>query len=96
MQEKTSIRLIKHLVDVCLAQGMAQQFVRAMGVVQFGKKQCLAVVGPRHAAITFFKRQLGDCAGAQFFDKQAIGFFTAGVQAIGKALVIRADAEGAQ
>ena len=96
MQEETSVRLMKHLVGVRLAQGMTQQLVRAMGVVKLGEKQRLAVIGPRHAAIAVFKWQFGNSATAQFFDKQAINLFTAGVQAVSKPLVIRADAECAQ
>ena len=67
-----------------------------MGVVQHGEKQGLTVIGPGHAAVAVFKRQLGDGAAAQLFDKQAVGFFAAGIQAVGQALVIGADAESAQ
>ena len=69
MQEESPVRLMKHFIRPRLAQRMAHQFVRAVSVIQFGKKQRLAVIGPRHAAITVVKRQFGDHAGAQLFDE---------------------------
>ena len=96
MQEKTPVRLMKHFMRSGFAQGMAPQFVRTMGLVQFCEKQGLAVVGPGHAAIAVGERQLADCAAAQLLDEQAVGFFAAGIQAVGQTLLIWADAEGAQ
>ena len=74
---------------------MAIKFVRAMGVIQFAKEQRLAVVGPGHAAIAILEGQVGDLAAAQLFDVELVDLFAVGVEAVGQALMVGADAESA-
>ncbi|MCY1413928.1 hypothetical protein D9M71_293660 [compost metagenome] len=75
---------------------MTIQLVWAMGVVQFGEEQGLAVIGPGHAAVAIFERQFAHHAAGEFFHIQAVDLVATGVQAIGQALVVGADIERAQ
>ena len=95
MQEEAPIGLVEHQVCRFIAQPVAVQLMRAMGLVQFAEEQRLAVVGPGHAAVAILERQAGYGAGAQLFDVQLINLFTTGIKAVGKPLMIWANAERA-
>lgn len=47
MQEEPPIRLVKNLFSGSAIEAIAEQFMRAMGVVEHAEKQGQAVVGPR-------------------------------------------------
>ena len=96
MQEETAVWLVEHFLRCGAVQAIAIQFVRTVGVVQFAKKQGQAVVGPGHAAVAVVERQFADLVGRQFLHEQGVNLFAAGIEAVGQALVIGADAERAQ
>ncbi|MNE08066.1 hypothetical protein D3C80_1007110 [compost metagenome] len=96
VQEEAAIGFFMDRVDHAAAQAVAQQFMRTVGVVQFGEEQRLVVVGPGHAAVAVLERQLLDGAVGQLLDVQGVDLVARGVQAVGQALVVGADAECAQ
>ncbi|MNF80055.1 hypothetical protein D3C84_622880 [compost metagenome] len=96
VQEKPPVRFMEDFFGGRAVEAIAKQFVRAMGLVQFGEEQRQAVVGPGHAAVAVLERQLADLAVGQLLDEQGVGLVADGVQAVRQALVVRADAEGAQ
>ena len=67
-----------------------------MGAVQLAVEQGLAVIGPSHAAIAVVEWQFADGTAGQLLDEQPVDFLAAGVQAVGQALLVRADAESTQ
>lgn len=87
---------MEHLLRGRAIQAVAIQFVRTVGVVQFAEEQRQAVVGPGHAAVAVLEFQFADLAGRQFLHVQGVDLFTAGVEAVGQALVVGADAERAE
>ncbi len=96
VQEESTVRLVEHQLCRCIAQCVAMQPAGAMGLVQLTEKQGLAVVGPGHASVAVLKRQAADLAGAQFLDVKLVHLVATGVQAVGQALMVGADAERAQ
>ena len=96
MQEESSVRLMEHFFGGRAVQPVTEQFVRAMGVVQFAEKQRQAVIGPGHAAVTVLEFQFADATVGQFLHEQRVNLVAAGVDAVGQALVVRADAERPQ
>ncbi len=96
MQEETSVRLMEHLFGSGAVEAIAKQLVRAMGVVEHAEEQSQAVVGPGHAAIAVLEFQLADLFAGQFLDEQRVDLVARSIDAVGQALVIRADAERAE
>ncbi|MNF96792.1 hypothetical protein D3C84_795930 [compost metagenome] len=64
-----------------------------MGVVQFAKEQRQAVVGPGHAAVAVLEFQFADTSVGQFLHEQRVNLIATGIDAVGQALMVRADAE---
>ncbi len=96
MQEEAPVGLLEHALGTGAAQRMAAQAPWPMGVVQLGEEQCLAVVGPGHAAVAVFKGQGGDRAAGEVFHVQAVDLVATGIQAVGQQPVVGADTERAQ
>ena len=96
MQEETPVRLMEDFFGRGAVQAIAEQFVRAMGVVQFAEEQRQAVVGPGHAAVAVLEFQFADFAVGQFLHEQRVNLIAGGVEAVGQTLMVRADAERAQ
>ncbi|MNE09058.1 hypothetical protein D3C80_1017240 [compost metagenome] len=96
VQEETSVGLIEDFVHRGAAQVMTVQLVRTMGVIKLGKEQGLAVIGPGHAAVAVVEGQFANSAADEFLHIQAVNLVTAGVEAVGQALVVGADIERTQ
>ena len=96
MQKEAPVGFLEHQLGAVLAQGVAIQLVRPVGVVQFGEEQGLVVVGPGQAAVAIVEGQGGDGAAGQVLNKQLIDLIAAGVQAVGQQVVVGADSEGAE
>ncbi len=62
MQEETPVGFLEHQLGAVLAQGVAIQLVRPVGVVQLGEEQGLVVVGPGQAAVAIVEGQGSDGA----------------------------------
>jgi hypothetical protein len=95
MQEEAAIVFLEHQLGAVATQGVPVQAVRTVGLVQLTEEQGLAVIGPGHAAVAIVEGQLDHRAGGQLLDEQAIDLVAAGVQAVGQALMVRADVERA-
>src|SRR3989338_6833932 len=95
-EKEAPIRFVEYQFGCVGAKAVAVEFVRAVGVVQLTEEQRMAVIGPGHAAVAFLERQLDQAVIGQLFDKQLVGFLAAGIQAVGLALMVRADAESAE
>ncbi|MCY1506106.1 hypothetical protein D9M68_403440 [compost metagenome] len=96
VQEEAPVAFLEHQLGARAAEAVAVQPVRAVGVVEGGEEQRLAVVGPGHAAVAVVEGQGGDVAAGQVLDVQPVDLVAAGVQAVGQLAVVRADAEGAE
>jgi hypothetical protein len=87
---------MEHFLRGGAVQAIAIQLVRTVGVVQFAEEQGQAVVGPGHAAVAVVEGQFADLVGGQFLDVQGVDLVATGVEAVGQALVVGADAERAE
>ena len=96
VQEEAPVGLLEHGLRAFVAQGVATQAPRAVGVVQFGEEQRLAVVGPGQAAVAVVEGQGSDAATGQVLHVQGEDFVAAGVQAVGQQAVVGADVERAE
>ncbi|MNO92545.1 hypothetical protein D3C76_841230 [compost metagenome] len=96
VQEEAPVGFFENRLATFTPEAMAQQFVRAVGVVQFGEEQRLVIVGPGHAAVAIVERQLFDGAAGQVLDVQGVDFIAAGIEAVSQALVVGADVEGTE
>ncbi|MNO89556.1 hypothetical protein D3C76_810440 [compost metagenome] len=96
VQEEAPVGLLEHGLRAFVAQGVATQAPRAVGVVQFGEEQRLAVVGPGQAAVAVVEGQGSDAATGQVLHVQGEDFVAAGVQAVGQQAVVGADVERAK
>jgi len=96
MQEETAVGLLEHGSRAAATQGVTTQAPRAMGVIQFGEEQRLAVIGPGQAAVAVLEGQGGDAAVAQVLDVQGVDLVAAGIEAVGQQAMVGADVEGPQ
>ncbi|MNO99482.1 hypothetical protein D3C76_912520 [compost metagenome] len=96
VHEEAAVGFMEHFFGRRAVQAIAQQLVRAMGVVQLAEKQGQAVVGPGHAAVAVLELQFTDATVGQFLHEQRIDLVARGIDAVGQALVIGADAERAE
>ncbi|MNO69674.1 hypothetical protein D3C76_605320 [compost metagenome] len=96
VQEEAAVAFLEHLFGALVAEAMAVQLVRPVGVVELAEKQRAVVVGPGHAAVAVVEGQGAYFAAGEVLDVELVDLVAAGVQAVGEQRVVRADAEGTE
>ena len=96
VQEEAPVAFLEYQLGAGLAQAVAIELVRAVGVVQFAEEQRTVIVGPGQAAIAVVEGQGLHRAAGEVLDEQAVDLVAAGVQAVGQQALVGADAEGAE